>query len=136
MKLILGNTTECLEKAREALRKWLKKKKIWDKLSNRIVLALDEALTNIISHGFKYQKEGFVNVEFLRENNKIYLIIEDNGKYYDITKVKPPAPITLMKKGKTHGFGIYIIKTIMDEVKYIHSEKEGTNKLILIKYIK
>lgn len=136
MKLSVGNSIACLETARNALRKWLKRKKVLDKLSNKIVLALDEALTNIIIHGFKYNPNGTINVEFLRENNKICLIIEDNGKYYDITKIKPPAPLTLMRKGKTHGFGIYIIKVVMDEVKYIYSEKDKTNKLILIKYIK
>ncbi len=136
MKLSLTNSVACLENARSSLRKWLKKQKVVPKLTNRIILALDEALTNVIVHGFKCNSSGVINVEFLRENNKIYLIIEDNGEFFDITKVKPSAPLTLMKKGKTHGFGIYIIKNIMDDVKYIYSKEDKTNKLILIKYIK
>jgi anti-sigma regulatory factor (Ser/Thr protein kinase) len=96
---------------------------------------MDEALTNVITHGTKNDSLSFINIEFLRENNKISVIIEDSGKYFDITKVNPPPPIKMIRKGKTHGFGIYLIKSLMDEVYYTYSKEEGINKLVLVKYI-
>ncbi len=136
MKITFGCNTDCLELVRYALKKWLCKENISEKISNKIILAMDEALSNIILHGFKNNTNGYINVEFLRENNKISIVIEDNGEFFDITKINPPKPIKMIREGKTHGFGIYLIKTIMDEVRYVYSKKKGNNKLILTKYIK
>ncbi|MFN7181459.1 MAG: ATP-binding protein [Planctomycetota bacterium] len=136
MKITFGCNTACLDLVRYALKRWLSQENVLEKLGETIVLAMDEALSNIILHGFKKNTMGYINVEFLRENDKINIIIEDNGEFFDITKVNPPQPLKMIRAGKTHGFGIYLIKTIMDEVRYEYSKKGGFNKLILIKYIK
>jgi serine/threonine-protein kinase RsbW len=136
MKITLNSNIKCLDFVRYALKKWLAQENVTSKLTDRIVLAMDEALSNIILHGFKGNNTGYINIEFLRENEKISIIIEDNGKVFDITKFKPQLPIKMIRKGKTHGFGVYLIKTIMDEVKYVYSKEKGINKLILIKYLK
>ena len=50
------------------------------KLIFEINLALDELFTNIISYGFKDDKEHIVTVTLTPENDELCLCIEDDGK--------------------------------------------------------
>ena len=81
-------------------------------------VAVSEACTNAIKHSddekFKY------NIYCIRKWIKIE--IKDNGKGYDIDSIATPD----LTQPKENGLGLFIIQTLMDEVKIESKDNQGT----------
>jgi anti-sigma regulatory factor (Ser/Thr protein kinase) len=94
-------------------------------------IAVDEACTNIIEHGYEGEDKG--RIEVICNTNPGVLKIEllDQAPPFDPDKVPEPdlgAPLEEMKIG---GLGIYFMKKMMDDVSF--SRENGTNRLALLK---
>lgn len=94
-------------------------------------IAVDEACTNIIEHGYEGEDKG--RIEVICNTNPGVLKIEllDQAPPFDPNKVPEPdlgAPLEDMKIG---GLGIYFMKKMMDDVSF--SRENGTNRLGLLK---
>lgn len=83
-----------------------------------IQLAADEAASNIIEHAY----EGISNVSFELtcdfENNRLVITLLDHGKMFDPSKVAQPDISADLSDRKIGGLGIYLMRTLMDEVHY------------------
>ena len=94
-------------------------------------LVLEEAVVNIINYA--YPKEGHESIYLsarLHEGS-IVLVLTDTGKEFDPTMV-PDADISLSAEDRQiGGLGIFLIRQIMNEVKY--ERIEGKNILTLEK---
>ena len=100
---------------------------------NRIILAVDEAISNIIEHAYELQRTGYIDIYYCYEPQKVQVEILNGGRDFDPSKVKEPNIAELVKQGKKRGLGIFLMRQIMDEVKY--TCKTGQNHLLLVKYI-
>ena len=94
-------------------------------------IAVDEACTNIIEHGYEGEDRG--RIEVICNTNPGVLKIEllDQAPPFDPETVPEPelgAPLEDMKIG---GLGIYFMKKMMDDVSF--SRENGTNRLALLK---
>ena len=94
-------------------------------------IAVDEACTNIIEHGYEGEDRG--RIEVICNTNPGVLKIEllDQAPPFDAENVPEPelgAPLEDMKIG---GLGIYFMKKMMDDVSF--SRENGTNRLALLK---
>jgi len=85
---------------------------------NKIILAVDEAVTNIIEHGYDCQKTGYVDIQIVIDTQKIQVNLLNNGKSFNPTAVKAPDIIEYIKNKRRKGFGLFLIKQVMDEIKY------------------
>ncbi|MBC1520260.1 anti-sigma B factor RsbW [Listeria aquatica] len=99
-------------------------------------IAVSEAITNSIRHGFKEKSDGEVKIEFHIYSDKLDVIVSDKGKSFDLeTKRKEGGPYEadedadLMRIG---GLGLFLIETLMDDVKF-YSE-DGVS-VLMTKYI-
>jgi serine/threonine-protein kinase RsbW len=100
---------------------------------NRIVLAVDEAVSNIIEHAYESKADGYIDIQITRDKKQISFSITDWGKPFNPNKVKKPDIAKSIKSGTKGGLGIFLMKQIMDEVKYTF--KSGQNHLYLVKYL-
>jgi serine/threonine-protein kinase RsbW len=100
---------------------------------NKIVLAVDEAVTNIIEHAYEFQKSGYINIKMIVDHQKIQVVFLNTGKQFNPESIKSPDILQFVKNKKRKGFGLYLMKQVMDEIKY--SINDGENQLSLIKYI-
>jgi len=114
---------------RGMLQGWLEEAGVAATEAGEILVAVQEALTNIIRHAYQ-EKSGRIQVCFQGYHDRIELKIRDFGKPFDPSKI--PAPE--LPPQKPGGLGLYLIKTLMDKVEY-HSDHEG-NLLCLLKYRK
>jgi anti-sigma regulatory factor (Ser/Thr protein kinase) len=94
-------------------------------------IAVDEACTNIIEHGYEGEDRG--RIEVICNTNPGVLKIEllDQAPPFDPETVPEPelgAPLEDMKIG---GLGIYFMKKMMDDVSF--SRENGMNRLALLK---
>lgn len=101
---------------------------------DNIELAVDEACTNVIEHGYAPDdpnKEIMVRMEI--NTSKLILTVIDHAKPFDILQYKPRDINDLRKEGRDGGLGIRLIKRIMDTIDY-RTNSDGYNELIMTKY--
>lgn len=78
-------------------------------------LILEEALTNAVGHGNRFDLGRFVMVDIEFENKTFVITVADEGKGFDPASVPDPKSATELK---SRGRGIYLIKEIADEVRF------------------
>jgi serine/threonine-protein kinase RsbW len=81
-----------------------------------VEIALREALANAIIHGNHENPRKRVYVRFRCEPDEVSLAVRDEGHGFDIKKMtNPAAPENI---GSVHGRGIYLMRALMDEVRF------------------
>lgn len=98
-----------------------------------IILAVDEACTNIIKHAYKYSPEGDILIELNRVSNKFIITILDNGIEFDPNLIPEPDIKEYYKQRRIGGLGMFLMKKMMDEVVYTKSKNK--NQVKMVKYL-
>lgn len=83
-----------------------------------IKVSLSEACTNSIKHS----KEETFQVKFYIYEDRLSIEVKDDGIGYDLDSIPTPD----LKNPKTSGLGLFIIKTLMDEVEIKTCEDCGS----------
>ena len=99
-----------------------------------IMLAVDEACTNIIKHAYSSYPDGEIVIKLEFNSEKILISIIDKGSTFNPDAVPDPDLQKYYKNGRVGGLGMYLMKTLMDDVKYISVPGEY-NKVLLSKKI-
>lgn len=98
-----------------------------------IKVAVSEACTNIVIHGHDEDKK-IENLEYEVTceifNDKLSISVEDEGAGYDVENYSEPD----LNAENTNGFGIFIIRALMDEVEVTSEIGVGTH-IKMVKYI-
>ncbi len=97
----------------------------------RCQLAVDEACTNIIEHGYGGEDRGTIDLVCQVHEGELVVTVQDHAQPFDPNEVPPPnlnAPLDEIKVG---GLGIYFMRQVMDAVEF--SYEGGGNKLVLVK---
>lgn len=81
-----------------------------------IELALREALANAIIHGNHEERRRYVHVTCRCEPDEVSIVVRDEGKGFDFTRVPDPTDAENIKS--VHGRGIHVMKALMDEVRF------------------
>jgi serine/threonine-protein kinase RsbW len=96
-----------------------------------LVLAVDEAATNIIVHGYR-NHGGTIEIEVGLEKGDLMIRLRDQAPLFDPTRIPPPDLTRSLEERAPGGLGVYLIRQAADEV--IHRvTSEGGNELILVK---
>ncbi|MFH1084612.1 MAG: ATP-binding protein [Chloroflexota bacterium] len=95
-----------------------------------IQLAVDEALVNIIEHAYGGRPGGVVEMSGEIQRDRLVITLCDRGASFDPTQVPLPDP----SAPRAHGFGMYLMRKLMDEVSYTR-EPSGRNCVRLIKVV-
>lgn len=103
---------------------------------NQIILALEEALVNIIEHAYNNSLEkGGIEIVCQDINNGrpgIEFLIIDTGSPFDPTDIESLPP-TVFDEYSAGGHGIRLYLKIMDKVHY--KREQQSNYLSLVKYL-
>jgi anti-sigma regulatory factor (Ser/Thr protein kinase) len=96
-------------------------------------LVLEEAVVNIINYAYPKEDHQHIYLSAKMRDDSIVLVLTDTGKEFDPTAA-PEADVTLSAdEREIGGLGIFLIRQIMNEVKY--ERIEGKNVLTLEKKI-
>lgn len=85
---------------------------------NKITIAVDEACTNIIKHGYNYSPDNKIDVEIIRRGQEFEIIISDKGKRFDPSAIQTPDMKDYFEHYRRGGLGVYLMKRIMDRVEF------------------
>jgi serine/threonine-protein kinase RsbW len=98
----------------------------------QIELAISEICTNIIKHAYD-NAGGQIQCEITLLNNGMQLDFYDNGKSFDPNAI--PSPKSDPHRLEEGGYGLHIVRQIMDIVSYEHDREKGNNHWHLLKLL-
>ena len=101
--------------------------------SNKIELAVDEACTNVIEHAYQHDESKDIDIAIKIAYNKFTVVVTDRGRSFKLEEVELPDMNSYLAELRVGGLGIYLMKTLMDEVDY-KSKPGGKNEVTMVKY--
>lgn len=100
------------------------------RLLGRVRLALEEVVTNAITHGFGGSGEHVIRIDLSVEGGTLTARVEDDGLAFDpLGQSAPDTSASLDERG-VGGLGIHIVRRLMDDVQY---ERVGDRNVLTIK---
>ncbi|MFC2046493.1 ATP-binding protein [Chloroflexota bacterium] len=102
-----------------------------EQTSYYLKLAVEEACTNIITHGYAGMNPGSIILVLELDPSKAVVTLTDFGRPFE--PYEPPAPDVeaSLEEGITGGFGLFLIYQTMDSVGY--QTAEDGNHLTFVK---
>jgi len=95
----------------------------------KMMMALDEALTNVVLYAYPEDQRGTVGIHLSRDDNTITAEVVDHGKPFDPT-AHPAPDITLpIEQRPIGGLGIHLMRNLVTSLRYYR--KNGENHLVL-----
>ena len=98
---------------------------------DNLSIAITEAVGNAIVHGNKKDPTKEVRIHIKVRKDRVHISVRDQGKGFNPDKLSDPLdPQNLMKES---GRGIFILKTLMDEVSFSFSPEGATVEFVMRK---
>jgi len=134
-QLKILSQSENLEIIREFVAKIAAKAGFDENNVNKIELAVDEACANVIKHAYTTQDTfQIMNVSIEINLDNITIIVSDQGKGFDIEKIKPLDINKYIAEMRVGGLGIYLMRNLMDKVEF-NINRGQRNEVKMIKYL-
>ncbi|MFH1292843.1 MAG: ATP-binding protein [Pseudomonadota bacterium] len=96
----------------------------------QINLAMEEVLSNIISHGYTDKAEHWIKVTVLCQRGTFVLRIEDDGIPFNPCEVEVPDLGQPLEERQIGGLGCHLMRCFMDEVVY---KRKGKKNILTMK---
>jgi len=131
--ITIPSSTELLKMVVELTRHVVEILEFPGKEIQKIALAVDEAITNVIKHSYRYERDRDIRIEFFTAPGGLKIRIVYAGIAPDLD----PATVSverLIKQKRKGGLGVQLMRKIMDSVEY--SSRNGLNTCEMIKWKK
>jgi len=92
------------------------------KEAGKIVLAVDEACSNIIKYAYEGDHSKLITLSIFIEKTKLVIVLKDSGKKPDVSKIVP-RKLDDIKPG---GLGTHFMAEVFDKVEYNTSGNTDT----------
>jgi len=123
-RLVLPSHIEAVADAAAAVTGFIRDCGAPDDAAFGIEMAVREAVTNAMVHGNQEDEAKSVEVVFNCQGNELEIEVKDQGEGFEPEDVPDPTdPANLLK---TSGRGIFLMRTFMDDVQYVHRPEGGT----------
>ena len=95
-----------------------------------VKLSLEEAIINAIKYGNNFDKELPVSISYSIGSDRIEITVQDRGKGFNHTDLPDPTSNdNILRQG---GRGLFLIRNLMDEVKF----NDSGNEIKMVKFLK
>lgn len=118
----IGKVEEFLRKVNQSLR-------LDDGTFYRLLIATTEAVNNAIIHGNKLNPKKNVKINCICNTDTVKVFVKDSGGGFDSNAI--PSPIDEENLLKESGRGIFLIRSMMDTVRF-SVNKEGTTVEMIV----
>jgi serine/threonine-protein kinase RsbW len=96
-----------------------------------IQLAVDEAVTNVIKHAYKFDASRTFDIRMEEDGPEFQIEIIDSGASFDQDHYREPDVQQRIRERKKGGVGVYLMRKLMDRVDY--QSGNGRNHMLLVK---
>lgn len=121
---------EFLDEIREFVAEVARQGGFSDKEIYSLQLAADEAASNIIEHAYSGNPDASVDISCDMQADAIVIIMRDQGISFDPAQVKQPNLKAKLSERQIGGLGVYLMRKLMDEVRYESVGKNNTLTMI------
>lgn len=91
----------------------------------KINLAVEEALVNTISYGFKDDARHVIDLKIAIEGGAIVLRISDDAVAFNPLETAEPDVSAPVEERKVGGLGVFLMKKTMDDVQYAREDERN-----------
>ena len=119
-----------LEDIRSSVQNILAESSLSNKSINSVLLAIEEACTNVIRHAYLYGP-GSLRIKIKVYHDRVIFSIFDKGRKFDFDHSEVPDLDRYVRTGRKGGLGLYLIRKMMDSVEYF--TRDGENELRMVK---
>lgn len=95
-----------------------------------ITLALEEAVSNIIMYAYPQQEKQTILLKATFSNNQLVFFLSDKGVSFNPTDAPDPDLTSSIEDRPIGGLGIFLIRSIMNEVSY---QRLGDENQLMLK---
>lgn len=127
MKTKIANDSHLLKEVSKSLIAHLKEMGVEEDIIFDIHVGFEEALRNAMIHGNKSDPGKQVSVEAEIKEDAVVISVEDEGDGFDPSGL--PDPTLQENLLKESGRGVYLMKHLMDEVRY----ENGGRRVVMVK---
>jgi serine/threonine-protein kinase RsbW len=118
LTLQFWNDLAVLDQNRLSLRGFLESERIDPHAIERVELAFDELVTNIVRHGYADDLEHRIRVEIRIAGNHIAMIFDDDGREFDPSAAPAPAKPQSIEHAQPGGLGLMLLRKMSSEIRY------------------
>jgi serine/threonine-protein kinase RsbW len=115
-KKIVSCQKNNLKVIRDFVAEVLNKYNISERESNLIIVAIDEVCSNLMIHTHKCNPEKNIDILIMREKGNLCFEIHNSERIFDIINYSEPKLEKLIKEKRNGGFGLILVKKIMDNI--------------------
>ncbi|MGA3244427.1 MAG: ATP-binding protein [Bacteroidota bacterium] len=130
----IESRTENLLEVREFVLKAARQFGFEEEEASKIVLAVDEACTNVIKHAYQYAPDRKIEIVIRPDKDRLQITVIDDGRAFNPSIAKLPDLKQHLSHYRRGGLGIYLMRTLMDKVEYKYAPGKR-NEVRLTKYL-
>lgn len=130
--LVVRSSTKNLDKVRSFVSRHAAAARFPAATIENVTMAVDEACANVIEHAYGNESDHTIDIAVLTFDDRMVVRIRDEGKKFDQASYQEPDLATFVRQKKSGGFGVHLMRKLMDQVEYRHLD--GQNETLLIKY--
>lgn len=130
--LSIPSSTRYLERVRRFVETHVRTASLADEAIEQFKIAVDEACTNVIKHAYRGDDSQQIDVAVIVEDDRVTVRIRDAGRSFQQEFYTRPDIFELAEHRRAGGFGVHIMRSLMDRVEY--SSRGNTNEVRLTKF--
>jgi serine phosphatase RsbU (regulator of sigma subunit)/anti-sigma regulatory factor (Ser/Thr protein kinase) len=131
LEITLKNKLSELARLHQTLTEFGQRQGLASKVVHDLTLALEEILTNIISHGYTDDREHEIKVRLRAQPGEVRAEVEDDGQPFNPLEAPEPDTTQSLEERAIGGLGIHLVRNLMDSLEY--QRQEGKNHLLMRK---
>jgi len=134
LEVTLNNDQSEIAKFSRALTECGQRCQLAPRLVHAMELAVEEILTNIMSHGYTDDAEHEITVRLTARPEALEAEVEDDGQPFNPLEAPKPDTTRSLHDRSIGGLGIHLARTLVDGLEY--QRREGKNVLLLRKSVR
>jgi len=99
---------------------------------SKLKIAVYEVCMNVIEHGYRFEPNQMMALEVRQDAKQLEISVLDWAKPFDFEKIKPYNVDESFEQKSRGGFGLYIVRRAVDDMKYKPDAVNG-NRFTLVK---
>jgi anti-sigma regulatory factor (Ser/Thr protein kinase) len=123
-------TSECTRLS-EKVEKFAEQNRLSPEVAYAIQLSLEEIVVNTMSYGCCKERAHTIQVRLRKTDETVEVEVEDDAAFFNPLEAALPDPLQGKMPEKEGGLGIFLVRKLMDDLKYRRTEKG--NLLVMVK---
>jgi serine/threonine-protein kinase RsbW len=126
--LAVQGTVTGVRDAVDALEAWSGRERVSEAASRRMLIALDEILSNVVRHAVQ-DETVLIEMVLTRDGDHVQVEVVDDARPFNPLLVPPPDTTSPLETREPGGLGIALVRSLTDEVRY--ERREERNRLTM-----